>query len=180
MLYSAASAADARAAPGGNRGGTPGPEMADVFISYSRRDEEFVERLRESLADNGKDVWVDREDIGPAVEWRREIELGIEGADIFTFVITPDALRSEPCRRELEHAVSTQKRIVPLLRHEPDGLPVPEQLANRNFIYFRTDCTSTSKMLLFGRTSATAVTNPVSSSDANSVFDISFSRATPV
>ena len=113
--------------------------MADVFISYSRRDEEFVERLRETLADNGKDVWVDREDIGPAVEWRREIELGIEGADIFTFVITPDALRSEPCRRELEHAVSTQKRIVPLLRHEPDGLPVPEQLANRNFIYFRTD-----------------------------------------
>ena len=102
--------------------------MADVFISYSRRDEEFVERLRETLADNGKDVWVDREDIGPAVEWRREIELGIEGADIFTFVITPDALRSEPCRRELEHAVSTQKRIVPLLRHEPDGLPVPEQL----------------------------------------------------
>ena len=40
--------------------------MADVFISYSRRDEEFVERLRETLADNGKDVWVDREDIGPA------------------------------------------------------------------------------------------------------------------
>ena len=47
--------------------------MADVFISYSRRDEAFVQRLRESLAERGKDVWVDREDIGPAVEWRREI-----------------------------------------------------------------------------------------------------------
>ena len=38
--------------------------MADIFISYSRRDGEFVERLRESLAEHDKDVWVDREDIG--------------------------------------------------------------------------------------------------------------------
>ena len=75
-----------------------------------------------------KDVWVDREDIGPAVEWRREIELGIEGSDIFAFVISPDALRSEPCGRELAHAVAKKKRIVPLLRHEPDGVPVPEDL----------------------------------------------------
>ena len=113
--------------------------MPDVFISYSRRDDEFVQRLREALAESGKDVWVDREDIGPAVEWRREIELGIEGSDIFVFVITPDALRSEPCRREREYAVEKNKRIVPLLRHEPDGLAVPDDLASRNYIFFRTD-----------------------------------------
>ena len=113
--------------------------MPDVFISYSRRDEEFVQRLREALAESGKDVWVDREDIGPAVEWRREIELGIEGSDIFVFVITSDALRSEPCRREREYAVDKNKRIVPLLRHEPDGLAVPDDLASRNYIFFRTD-----------------------------------------
>ncbi len=113
--------------------------MADVFISYSRRDEEFVQRLRNALGESGKDVWVDREDIGPAVEWRREIELGIEGADIFAFVITPEALGSEPCRREREYALAKKKRIVPLLRREPDGLPVPEDLASRNYIYFRTE-----------------------------------------
>ena len=113
--------------------------MADVFISYSRRDEPFVERLREALAGSDKDVWVDREDIGPAVVWRREIELGIEGADVFAFVISPDSLRSEPCRREREYAQARNKRIVPLLRREPDGIAVPEELASRNYIYFRTD-----------------------------------------
>jgi hypothetical protein len=113
--------------------------MADVFISYSRSDEAFVERLRDGLAENGKDVWVDREDIGPAVEWRREIELGIEGADIFAFVITPDSLGSEPCRREREYALAKNKRIVPLLRREADGLPVPEELKSRNYVFFRTD-----------------------------------------
>src|SRR5215211_2745704 len=113
--------------------------MADVFISYSRRDEVFVQRLRESLAECDKDVWVDREDIGPAVEWRREIELGIEGADIFAFVITPDALGSEPCRREREYALAQNKRIVPLLRREPNGVAVPDELKSRNYIFFRSD-----------------------------------------
>jgi WD40 repeat protein len=113
--------------------------MADIFISYSRRDEAFVQRLRGSLAEHDKDVWVDREDIGPAVEWRREIELGIEGSDIFAFVISPDALRSEACGRELAHAVAKKKRIVPLLRHEPDGVPVPDDLATRNYVLVRTD-----------------------------------------
>ena len=31
------------------------------------------------------------------------------------------------------------KRIVPLLRREPDGIAVPDELASRNYIYFRTD-----------------------------------------
>ena len=95
--------------------------MADLFISYSRRDEPFVERLREALGKRDRDVWLDREDIGPAVEWRREIELGIEGADVFAFVISPDALRSEPCRREREYAVTKNKRIVPLLTPRARG-----------------------------------------------------------
>ena len=113
--------------------------MADLFISYSRRDEPFVERLREALGKRDRDVWLDREDIGPAVEWRREIELGIEGADVFAFVISPDALRSEPCRREHEYAVTKNKRIVPLVRREPEEISVPEDLASRNYIFFRTD-----------------------------------------
>jgi hypothetical protein len=49
--------------------------MTDVFISYSSRNEAFVRRLREALGAEGKDVWLDKEDIGPAVEWRRDIEL---------------------------------------------------------------------------------------------------------
>lgn len=113
--------------------------MTDVFISYSRRNEAFVRRLREALGAEGKDVWLDKEDIGPAVEWRRDIELAIEGADIFAFVITPDSLVSEHCRRELEHAVAKRKRLAPVLHREPDGLSVPEELASRNYVFLRSD-----------------------------------------
>ena len=71
------------AAPG------PAPSMADIFISYSRRDQQFVERLRESLAERTRTSGSTARTSGPAVEWRREIELGIEGSDIFAFVISP-------------------------------------------------------------------------------------------
>jgi hypothetical protein len=33
--------------------------LADVFVSYSRRDAEFVRRLVDTLESRGKDVWVD-------------------------------------------------------------------------------------------------------------------------
>jgi hypothetical protein len=37
--------------------------VPDVFVSYSRRDGEFVRRLSDSIAQRGKDVWLDTEGI---------------------------------------------------------------------------------------------------------------------
>ena len=39
--------------------------VADVFISYSRKDKEFVQRLDESLKCRGREAWVDWEGIQP-------------------------------------------------------------------------------------------------------------------
>lgn len=47
--------------------------MADVFISYSRHDEQFVQRLREALAAEGKDVWVIW-DAATARSWWRSVK----------------------------------------------------------------------------------------------------------
>ncbi len=38
--------------------------MSGIFISYSRLDREFVDRLIEALEQRGFDIWVDRKDIG--------------------------------------------------------------------------------------------------------------------
>jgi len=43
--------------------------MADVFISYSRKDKDFVRRLDESLKSRGREAWVHWEDIRPTEEW---------------------------------------------------------------------------------------------------------------
>ena len=46
--------------------------MADVFVSYSRKDGEFVHELYDVLTAAGRDVWVDWEDIPPASEWEQD------------------------------------------------------------------------------------------------------------
>jgi WD40 repeat protein len=111
--------------------------MPDVFISYSRRDLEFVQRLHASLIASGKDVWVDWQDILPTAEWLEEVFEGVESSDNFLFVISPDSLTSEVCARELGHALEQRKRLVPILRRDADRQPMPEALAARNWTFFR-------------------------------------------
>ncbi|MEL6525994.1 MAG: toll/interleukin-1 receptor domain-containing protein, partial [Chloroflexota bacterium] len=79
--------------------------MSDVFISYSRKDSEFVHKLFDDIKGTGKEVWADFEDIPKAADWWNEIKAGIDAADAFVFVISPDSVRSEICRDEIEHAV---------------------------------------------------------------------------
>ena len=57
--------------------------MADIFISYSRKDKDFVRRLDEALKSRGREAWVDWEDIRPTEEWMQAIYAAIEGADTF-------------------------------------------------------------------------------------------------
>ena len=110
--------------------------MADLFISYSRRDAGFVRRLAEALAARDKDAWVDWEDIPPTAEWFAEIAEGIDGADAFVYVISPDSVASEVCAREIAHATLRSKRVIPiLLRRVPDE-QVPEKARAHNWISF--------------------------------------------
>jgi hypothetical protein len=57
--------------------------LSDVFISYSRKDSEFVRKLFDSLKAQEKEVWADFEDIPKAADWWQEIQAGIDAADSF-------------------------------------------------------------------------------------------------
>ncbi len=92
--------------------------MADIFISYSRRDKDFVQVLHNALLASTYDTWVDWQDIAPTTEWWREIETGIETAHTFIFVISQDSIASDYCRKEVDHAVAHGKRLIPVLRRK--------------------------------------------------------------
>ena len=68
--------------------------MADVFLSYSRRDQAFVRRLHAALEAAGKDSWVDWEGIPPTAKWMDEVRAAIDQADAFVFVVSPDSAGS--------------------------------------------------------------------------------------
>jgi WD40 repeat protein len=118
--------------------------MSDVFISYSRRDGDFVRRLHEMLAAQNRDVWVDWEDIPATADWWNEICAGIDAADTFIFIISPDSVASEICRREIDHAISNNKRFVPVMYRPlttgPSGVTdanMHPAISTHNWIYFR-------------------------------------------
>ena len=111
--------------------------MADIFISYSRKDTDFVRRLDESLKSRGRDTWVDWEGIRPTEEWMQAIHGAIESADTFVFVLTPDSVGSDICSREVAFAAKNNKRMVPVIAREVEAKAVPEPLAKLNWIFCR-------------------------------------------
>ncbi|MFN8381795.1 MAG: TIR domain-containing protein [Anaerolineales bacterium] len=109
-----------------------------VFISYSRKNKEFVQSLHAALKSEGFDIWVDWEGIPPSADWMAEISAAIEGADAFIFVLSPDSLASKVCGDELELGIKYNKRLVPVLYRDPEkGTAMHEKLAATNWIYLR-------------------------------------------
>jgi hypothetical protein len=115
--------------------------MTDVFISYSRKDREFIQKLHQSLATLNRDVWVDWEDIPVTAEWWKEICAGIQDANAFAFVISPDSAQSRVCYDEVQFAVQNNKRIIPILHKElmteAERSQLHPAVHSHNWIFFR-------------------------------------------
>jgi len=111
--------------------------MASIFISYSRKNKEFCKRLADELKTRDIEPWVDWNDIPPVVDWMQEIEKGIEEADAFLAIITPDWVVSKVCMDELNIAIKNGKRLIPVVAVDVKGDAVPAKLAHLNYIFFR-------------------------------------------
>lgn len=111
----------------------------DVFICYSRKDKKFVDRLYEAIKRAGKRSWLDVRSIPLLAKWKAEIETGIEAAEHFIFILSPDSVASKECQRELEYALSLRKRLVPVrYRNVPDA-EVPSALGEIQHIPVQDD-----------------------------------------
>jgi len=108
--------------------------VADVFLSYSRRDSAFVRRLVAALENQGKDVWIDVDGIRDAEVFPDALRRAVESSDAFVFVITEDSVHSAFCKEEVQHAAALNKRIVPLARAPVDDAEIPPEVRFRNWI----------------------------------------------
>ncbi|MFK5894417.1 MAG: TIR domain-containing protein [Pseudomonadota bacterium] len=109
----------------------------EVFVSYSRKDADFARQLNTSLQEAGKTTWFDQESISTGVDFEKEIYKGIDGADNFVFVISPDAVNSEYCEREVNYASEQNKRFISILHREIIPEKMPDALRKINWIDFK-------------------------------------------
>jgi hypothetical protein len=112
---------------------------ARVFISYSRKDMTFADRLEAGLRARGFEPLIDREEIYAFEEWWKRIEALIARADTVVFVLSPDSVGSEVARKEVSFAASLNKRFAPILCQRVDDKVVPDTLAKLQFIDFEND-----------------------------------------
>jgi WD40 repeat protein len=109
-----------------------------VFISYSRKDKAFVQKLNSALAAAGVQTWVDWQGIELASDWMETITQAIQGNDAFLFIISPDSLKSKVCSDELDLGIKLNKKLIPILHREPTKTSkMPEKIASTNWVYLR-------------------------------------------
>ena len=109
----------------------PDQEQYDIFISYSRRDKDFVEPIVQVLKERGLSVFFDR-DIEVGQNWMAVLQAAMLSSRVAVIFITPDSLKSDWVQQELESALmlaanSDEKRYVisVLLREtNPGQLPL--------------------------------------------------------
>ena len=111
---------------------------SQIFISYSRQDEDFVDRLACDLIENGLDVWVDRSKIRGGDRWRQRITEGISTSACMLVVLSPHSVKSEYIERELSIAANHRKPLIPVRCRmvETLGSPVEFYLSGLQYIPF--------------------------------------------
>jgi len=116
--------------------------MADVFISYSRKDIAFARLIREALQQSEIDPWIDWERIPIGEKWWNEICAAIQAANTFVFIISRNSIGSPVCREEINLALENHKRIIPIAVDDLKPEAIREfapDLPHINWIVFEKD-----------------------------------------
>lgn len=121
-----------------------------VFISYSSKDAEFVNKLSLALIEHNVKVWKDDMKIVAGDSLSKRIRSGIENASYFCVVLSKNALESKWVQEEINEALlrETDKQGIVILPIVLDDCEIPTVLNNRLFIDFRANFESSLNRIL--------------------------------
>jgi|GEM_PF-5850206 len=107
--------------------------MQQIFISYSRKEEDIVHQLANVLTDADISVWLDVWHIATGENWRDAIQRGLDESTLMLLVITPNAMDSKQVANEWHYYLDEGKPIIPILL-EPARIHY--QIRSLNYIDF--------------------------------------------
>jgi WD40 repeat protein len=113
--------------------------MARVFLSYSRKDESFVDRLATGLSELDAEVTRDTANLMAAAEWRKQLEQMIAAADTIVFVVSPDSIISPECAWEIDLVEKLHKRLAPIIWRPVENDRLPPGIAKLQYVDFSGD-----------------------------------------
>ena len=89
----------------------------DVFISYSRRDTNVVEKICKAFDDNKISYFIDRQGIGGGLEFPKVIAEAILSSQIFLFIASENSYKSKFAQSEVVFAFNKKQKsdIIPYI-----------------------------------------------------------------
>ena len=105
------------------------------FLSHNSADKPIAEELARSLLDKGIDVWLDKWEILAGESLTSKIEEGIDSANAFIILMSPNSMKAKWVKRELRIALQRRLRdpdfvLIPILVQDSD---IPAFL--RDYVY---------------------------------------------
>jgi peptide/nickel transport system substrate-binding protein len=97
--------------------------MSQIFVSYSRKDLDFVQRMAKDLQAHGLEVWYDLSGLEVGTRWGKEIQNAIQQSQYLLVVLSPNSIESEWVEKEFLYANSLKLKIIPLL-YKPCSVPM--------------------------------------------------------
>lgn len=89
-----------------------------IFISYSSKDQEFVNQLYDRLKKSGQPVWLNTKSIPKGERWYDELVKALHETDLLILVVSPDAMASRWVNEEWKTFLKMQKKVLPILHRD--------------------------------------------------------------
>ncbi|MGB7338937.1 MAG: TIR domain-containing protein [Phototrophicaceae bacterium] len=89
-----------------------------IFISYARKDSEYVHKLADELRRIGLDIWIDR-DIEAGSNWDDAIETALNDCDLMLLITTDASMASEYVTHEWSYFMGSKKPVYPFIPQNP-------------------------------------------------------------
>ena len=85
----------------------------DIFISYSRKDTEIIDRIEQELALYGITCFIDRSGINPGEDYAEVISKALFESNLMLFVWSENSNQSKETANEVALAIDFEKQVVP-------------------------------------------------------------------
>lgn len=98
--------------------------MPDVFISYSAKDENLAQFVRNHLVAQGLDVFLASIGLNAGEHWTPQIFEALRGSEWVFLLASKNALASPNVQQEMGGAIFGKKKLVPIMWDvQPNDLP---------------------------------------------------------
>ena len=97
-----------------------------IFLSYDSKDGKSAKEFTRRLSAVGFEIWDSAQELLPGDNWALKVGKALEESDAMIVLLSPESVKSQWVRREIEYAVGSRKyegRLIPVMVRPTSNIP---------------------------------------------------------